>query len=195
MDEIWKPIDGYEGKYEVSNMGRIKSLPREAWNGHGIMVLRERILRPGINSKGYESVNLYIKNKRENVLIHQVVAKTFIPNPEGKPCVDHINTIRRDNRVENLRWCTQKENCNNYVTKIKLSHSIRGENHPMWGKKGADNPHSRTVAQFTKGGQLIKTYPSALDAAKAMNVQRGAIYRAISGFRRYCRGYIWRYES
>lgn len=194
-EEIWRPIDGYEGRYEVSSIGRIKSLSRKSWNGHGIMILRERILAPGINSRGYETVNLYINGKRNNVLVHQIVAKTFIPNPEGKPCIDHINTNRRDNHIKNLRWCTQAENCNNILSRKKISEANRGEKHPMWGKRGADNPFSHPVSQFTKDGVYIKTFPSVLDAAKEINAGRHLIYRVLCGARKSCRGFMWRYES
>lgn len=98
MKEVWRKIDNFE--YEISNLGNVKSLRNNI------------ILKPDIRS-GYYSVNLYNQGKRNRQLIHRLVATYFLPNPENKPQVDHINTVRLDNRVENLRWVTAKENINN----------------------------------------------------------------------------------
>jgi hypothetical protein len=106
--EIWKDIEGYEGLYQVSNEGRVKSLRNN------------KILKPYTN-RGYEYVVFSVDNKRITKKAHRLVAEAFIQNPQNKPCVDHINTITTDNRVENLRWCTPKENSNNELT---IEHSL-----------------------------------------------------------------------
>jgi hypothetical protein len=96
--EIWKPIPGYEGLYEVSNEGRIKTLRNK------------RILKPNINSTGYEQVCFCVNGEAHTVQVHRIVAGVFCEKPAGKNIVDHINAIPTDNRAENLRWVTQKEN-------------------------------------------------------------------------------------
>jgi hypothetical protein len=100
-NEIWKPIDGYDELYKISNFGRVWSVVRRGGGG----CFKKLIL----NSTGYYMVALDKKGASHHS-IHRLLALAFIPNPENKPCVDHINRIRTDNRLENLRWVTYKEN-------------------------------------------------------------------------------------
>lgn len=121
MNEIWKDVVGYEGKYQVSNYGRVKLLDYRQTG-------QERLIRPGVNKYGYLEVTLYKDNKSKTHRIHRLVAQAFIPNPGNKPCIDHINTIRADNRADNLRWVTHKENSNNPLTKERFKISNAGRN-------------------------------------------------------------------
>ncbi|WP_394897654.1 NUMOD4 domain-containing protein [Clostridium butyricum] len=123
-NEIWKDIAGYEGLYQVSNLGRVKSLPREKWNGKSFQKLNEKILKVVVNKSGYVQVALCKKSKYKNLYVHRLVARAFIDNPENKKEVDHINTIRNDNRVENLRWVTPKENNNNELTIVNRGKKV-----------------------------------------------------------------------
>lgn len=105
MEEIWKDILGYEGNYQVSSLGNVKNIKNE------------RILKGRLDKYGYYRVILCKKGMRyKNFQIHRLVAMAFIKNPNDKPQVDHINTIRIDNRVENLRWVTYRENNLNPIT-------------------------------------------------------------------------------
>lgn len=120
--EIWKDIEGFEGLYQVSNMGRVRSLDRyiKGFN-HGkehIRLIKGQILANQTETHGYSQVQLHYgdRNKVKSVLVHKLVARAFIPNPENKPCVDHISTVKTDNRVENLRWVSYKENANNPIS-------------------------------------------------------------------------------
>ena len=106
--EIWKEIKGYEGLYEVSSEGRVRNLIKGNY-----LSLK--------NLNGYQRVGLCIHHKQKWFFVHRLVAQTFIPNPEEKPEVDHINCDRCDNRVENLRWVTSKENNNNPITRKNKS--------------------------------------------------------------------------
>lgn len=121
MTEIWKQIEEYP-QYMISNMGRVKSLGcyRKGKN-NSIRYFSERILKPDIQPNGYLKIGIWNENGYKKYFVHRLVSMHFIPNPENKPCVDHINTDRTDNRVENLRWCTQSENLNNPITKQKMS--------------------------------------------------------------------------
>lgn len=132
MNEVWKSIDGYEN-YMISNLGRVKSLN---YNHTG----EERVLRCGANKDGYHIVGLYKNGKRRMFRVNRLVAQTFIPNPENKPRVDHINTIRTDNRVDNLRWVTDTENSNNPITKQNMSTSRIG-NQNAKGNKSTKGLH------------------------------------------------------
>lgn len=100
-NEIWEYVDSVDNLYMVSNLGRVKSFSRDKVNGH--------IISPS-NINGYDLVVVSINTKRHCYKVHRWVAQAFIPNIDNKPFVNHINSIRNDNRVENLEWCTQKEN-------------------------------------------------------------------------------------
>lgn len=130
-NEIWKPIKGYEGLYEVSNLGRVKSLERVRPNmSKGLY--KERILKNQISRGGYHKVAL-LRNEGKMKLysVHRLVAEAFIPNPFNKPCIDHINTIKTDNSIENLRWATWKENINNPLTLAYKSELSKGGRNAM----------------------------------------------------------------
>ena len=119
--EIWKEIKGYEGLYEVSSEGRVRSLDRYTFDGRwGNRFYKGHYLKPIIQN-GYVYVVLSKGcNNQNRIPVHRLVAQAFYSNPDNLPCVDHINTVRDDNRVENLRWCTYKENSNNPLTLSKL---------------------------------------------------------------------------
>lgn len=126
--EEWRAIPGYEGLYEVSSLGRVKSIGRYISYRHGLRWHKPHI-RAITTYCGYNYVNLCVsdnKNREEKrFLVHRLVAEAFIPNPENKKCVDHINTIRTDNRVENLRWVTHLENQKNPITAKRLAEPAR----------------------------------------------------------------------
>ena len=106
MTEIWKNIEGYEGKYQVSNLGQVKS-----------MIGQEKVLHPKKHRNGHLQIGLHKDKKRTTMYIHRLVAQAFIPNPDNLPCVNHKDENPNNNNVDNLEWCTQKYNCN-YGTRV-----------------------------------------------------------------------------
>lgn len=131
MVEIWKDIKGYEGVYQVSNIGRVKRLKRSfdcATAYGGRVTLKELILKPRYDSKvrglkhGYFRVSL----KGKNFCIHRLVAESFIPNPDNKPYVDHIDTNIENNKASNLKWVTALENNRNILSRKKKSILLKG---------------------------------------------------------------------
>ncbi len=121
-NEIWKDIDGYEGRYQISSIGRIRGLV----NTRGNPLSEPKILKPRIQRKGYLEVCLKIQQKRKMFKIHRLVAAAFLPNPMNKPQVNHINGIKTDNRAQNLEWATPSEN---------MQHAFEnGLNIPAWGE-------------------------------------------------------------
>ena len=117
MIEEWRNIEGYEGLYEISNLGRVRSLDRIVVYSNGRKYFyKGEILKLKVDKYGYNIISFCKNGKHKTYTIHRLVASAFIPNTENKSCIDHINTIKTDNRVENLRWVTNKENMNNPLT-------------------------------------------------------------------------------
>lgn len=124
--EIWKDIDGYEGLYQVSNLGRIKSFVK--WDVYNKYHYEERILKPFKNNKGYLEISLVKDKTRSNKFIHRLVANAFIPKIQGKNIVNHKDFNPLNNNVENLEWVTQKENTIYSVENMKHRKSITHSN-------------------------------------------------------------------
>ena len=115
MEEIWKDIKNYEGVYQVSNLGNIRSLSRNIIQGHFsenkyFRSVRYRIIKPAINRCGYKTVSLCYNGKKKTKSIHRIVAEAFIPNLNKLPVINHIDGDKTNNKVENLEWCTYKHN-------------------------------------------------------------------------------------
>ena len=171
--EIWKDIDGYEGLYQVSNKGRIKSL-------YSVTNNEERIIKQQTNHNGYNTVYLSINGKRRKFVVHRLVAMMFIPNIENKPCVDHINTIRNDNNVENLRWVTHKENCNNELTKEHMA-KARGRGYTTKKKGYVTSDEIRVKISRSMGGHRIlcvttgEIFETVSEASRKYNVATSKI--------------------
>lgn len=130
MAEVWGDIVGWEGYYQVSNLGRVKSLPRK-YKLFGVRdhTSKERILKPSLNPDGYRIVSFNLDDRSEYYSVSRLVAKAFIPNPDNLPCVNHKNRIRHDNRVENLEWCTHKYNTDYAVEHGGFLTMPRGTDH------------------------------------------------------------------
>lgn len=184
--EIWKDIENYEGKYQVSNLGRIKSLERDAFNQNGTVNhhIEEKILVPIVNNGGYLYVNLYKNGKMKNMLVHRLVAMAFIPNPENKPQVNHLDEVKTNNVVENLEWCSAQENAN-YGT--RTARVVQNNKYPKLG----DSPIAKSV--FCE--ELNKTFDCITSAGKELGVNSVSISQVCKGKRKTAGGFHWRYAD
>lgn len=175
MNEIWKTIEDYPN-YMISNMGNVKAIKWHRGN-------KEKEIKPYTTYKGYLRLGLCKNGKRKQFQIHRLVAQAFIPNPENKPYIDHINTDRTDNRVENLRWVTNKENCNNPISKKHYSN-------------GNKNKTNIPILQFDKNMNFIKKWKSLADAETSLGIKnRLSEYCSEKYGRKTAGGFIWRYEK
>ena len=194
MEEVWKPIKGYEEFYEVSNAGRIRSKDRKMVLSDGKRnweyIKKGRILKPVTRQHGYLGVMLYGKGGQKTrgfktFSVHRLVAEAFIPNPNGLPEVNHIDEDKTNNRVENLQWVSHIDNTN-YGTAIKRRI-----------EKAINGIQSRSIEQYTKDGTLVAEYPSIAEAERQTGFAKANICRCAQGNQKYSHayGYVWRYAN
>lgn len=174
MEDFWKDIEGFEGLYQISNLGRVKSLSRMKKSKHGTMyMIKEKFLIHRKDKYGYFKLILSNNGKQFNKFSHRLVAESFIPNINNKPCVNHIDGNKQNNSVENLEWCTNKENTQ-HALKTGLLNPVSGENHFKTNLTALD------VKEIKK---LIANGASNNKIAKKFNVHRNTITKIKIGAR------------
>ena len=174
MTEIWLPIEGYENLYEVSNLGRVRRLESFVTNKNGVkQKVPGKILKPG-TARGYLTVNLSKNGIVRTCSIHRLVSTAFIPNSDKKFQVNHLDEDKTNNTVENLEWCTAKENVN-YGTRNK-----------------------RTAEKLQKPVlcvELNQIFPSLTEAAKQLHLNVGNLGSVLTGRYKTTGGYHWKYAE
>ena len=163
MAERWMPINGFEGLYEVSNYGRVKSLNRIIMNKGGLYRKRELILKQRSHKGRHLMVVLCKEGRTYPKLVHRLVAEAFIQNPYNKPVVDHIDTNPQNNHVDNLRWVTIQENCLNPLTREHNSSSKMG--HKYYGRPLTDEERAK-ISMANKGRKLTEEQRERLSIAR-----------------------------
>lgn len=173
MEEIWKPIIGHEGRYEISNHGRVKSLARIGKCGrYKTAYFKELIMKPGlsgINGFKYYTANLRDNGQDRRIKVHRLVAIHFIDNPDNKPWINHKDLDKLNNHVDNLEWCTAKEN---------MQHA-----YDMGAKKkmfGSDNGESKLILDTQTGIY----YDCVKDVAIAYNKNYSTLKSQLNGNRK-----------
>lgn len=185
LNEVWKDIKGYEGLYQVSNFGRVKSVVKilPHYKG-GTRITKERILSIYINNYGYYQVGLKVNACEKMFLVHRLVAEAFIPNPNNYPCVNHKSEVKTDNRVENLEWCDYQYN-SNYGTRNQRISLIKREYHPK----------AKAIKQFDLDENLIREWKSINEVKRENNYDTSAISRCCKGKYKTAYGYVWKYKE
>lgn len=169
--EIWLDVVGYEGYYQVSNMGRVKSLERKVWNkGRGCYVtISERILKAGKSNTGYMLVNLWKDGVRKNHWLHQLVCEAFCENPHGYKEVNHIDQNKENNCANNLEFCSRQYNM--------------------------EYSHAKAVIGIDKITGLIVEYKSAKEAGKVLGINNSNIVKCCKGKYKSVGGFQWYYSN
>lgn len=183
--EIWKDIKGYEGKYQVSNYGRVKSLWIEHNTFNGIKkIQREKILLQKKDNLGYISYGLFKNGKSKRLRAHKLVVEAFIGTIPKDMAVNHINGIKTDNRIDNLEICT-------------FSHNIReafrlGINKRRFGKL---NHRSKKINQLDLNNNVINTFYGCYEAERETKIGSSSIYRCLIGKQKQAGDYRWEYAK
>lgn len=169
MDEEWKDIQGYEGLYQVSNQGRVRSLDRKMKCSDSTRFYKGKILKPSLNAQGYLFIYLSNKGITKEYRINRLVAEAFLPNPNNYPVVNHIDKNRTNNKVDNLEWCTIEYN-NRYST-------------------------AKHIEQYDTSGNFVTEWEAISDASRELQINLSNIAQCCMGKRRTAGGYIWKYKE
>jgi hypothetical protein len=200
MEEVWKDIEGFEGRYQVSNLGNVKSL---RYGGR----YEVRNLVPKVNNKGYEWVELWKDRKRSCRQIHRLVATAFIPNPDPEryTIINHKDENPRNNRVNNLEWCDYKYNSKYFLDRHRIefgetiSKALKGKakinRYRIRTKYGVYGPykHKQSVAQIDKNGNVVKVWDCLSQIVREENKSQWSITQCCEGKRKTAYGYTWRF--
>lgn len=184
MIEIWKEIKGFEKLYEVSTFGRIKRLPKKVHNNglknkNKYFISKEKIIKTSNISKGYKGVTLTKDKKRYPKKVHRLVAEAFIPNPENKSQVNHKDGNKANNKIDNLEWCTNKENVI-HAYKLGLNSILK-----------LTEAKKKPIILINDKNNKIKEYNSIKEAAQELNLYNSNISKVCNGKLKHTGGYAF----
>ena len=186
--ELWANCPGYDGLYEVSSLGRFRSVDRYVDGHWGKRKLFGKILSPGFNAGGYKGVNLCSLGRCRFTIVHRMVALAFVENPRNMPWVNHIDGDKKNNAASNLEWCSPSENA---------LHSFRvlGRSGSNAGKIGGVTTNSKSVIVKSANDSVMSFYSGAA-AARHLGVYQSAVYRCLVGDRKDINGnYVYRHST
>ena len=189
MREEWRPVEGWEGLYEVSNMNRVKSVERTVWDNRGYYkIVAERFLKPGKNRSGYLYVALWKDGKAKYYLVHRLVATAFCENPEGYTEVNHIDEDKTNNCADNLEWCSRSYNLtyNGRAKKVGKKSAEKLTNHPKT---------SKPIIGIDVRTGLIVEFASVHEAEREIGIHHSNIIKCCKGKANSCGGFYWMYAN
>jgi hypothetical protein len=188
--EIWKDIAGYEKFYQVSNLGRVRSLDRVIISKDGKRrFFKGKVLIPNVNNSGYLFVNL-LNGCRKNMLIHRLVLIAFKKNQNNLPEGNHKDGNKLNCCSDNLEWCTHQENIDHLTNELKFDRTTINSD-----KTGSYNWNSKSVNQLTINGELIANYGSTTEAFRETGVDFSSIQKVCLGKRKSAGGFKWEYKD
>lgn len=191
-NEIWKSMPNYEGLYEVSNFGRVRAVERVISGRQ----YPERLLSPSPDKNGYIRVRLCRARDIKRVLVHRIVAFAFIPNPDNKPYIDHIDGSRNNNKAENLHWVTHKENLNNPITKQRFRVSNRANKFTEVARQKSKEVVQKGVLMLDKNtSEILASFQSISEAYKATGIAISSISAVCNNKRNSAGGFRWRFNQ
>lgn len=170
-NEIWKDVNGYEGLYQVSSLGNVKS------------VRNDRVLKPCIHKLGYASVMLYKNNRPKRYNIHRLVATAFLDNNNHYDLVNHIDENKSNNKVDNLEWCSREYNMRFGTARRRMSE-----------KRGHEARNKKSVLQIDDTGTVIKVFESITQAAREIGTSRTSISQSCNR-RKKVNNFYWSYST
>lgn len=185
MVEIWKDIEGYEGLYKISNLGNVESIELKYINSLGYEVTKNGCFLSKHFTKKYYQISLYKNGKSNRFYLHRLIALAFIPNPENKPCINHINGIKTDNRIENLEWCTYSEN-NIHALKTGLS---------KLPDEFINHSRSKKITQYDLNGKFICNFDSLSEAYKITGIHISTISLCVNNKIENIKGFIFKFTK
>jgi hypothetical protein len=193
MQEIWKDIAGYEGLYQVSNLGNVRNVN---WRGSGVA----RSLRPKLTRDGYRVVRLCMSGKRKECFVHRLVAGAFLPNPGDLPIVNHKDENRENNAASNLEWCDHSYNMrysmNLHPERQELQKRVRDKTFDDCDtRKGPYKRKTPVIQRSIETGEIVAVWSSLYEAAIKNKWHGSLIKRCCEGEHKTAYGYIWRYAS
>lgn len=189
MEEIWKDVKNYEGLYQVSNLGRVKSLGNNRSR-------KEKILKPHTTKAGYLMVGLYKNGKGKDFLLHRIVAMEFIPNPNNYPQCNHLDENKKNNCVENLEWCTAKFNINYGTRNEKMAAALKGRKRPEETVKKISAALSKPLLQIDPlTNKIIKEWESATEVKEKLGLNNRHISECCNGKLKSSGGFKWSYKT
>ena len=186
-NEVWKPVVGYEGFYEVSDCGRVRSVEHVIIRKNGATrPIRSKFIHVTTMPNRYLQVMLYKDKKHKHAYIHRLVAEAFIPNPMNLTEINHKDENQQNNHADNLEWCDRKYNVNYGTAKDRM---IATQIENGYG--------SKTVLQYDLSGKFIKEYPSIAEAARSVGTRQNYISKCCSGYSTYTqvKGFQWKLKG
>ena len=182
MNEIWKDIPNYEGIYQVSSMGEIRSCDRIDGRGHNI---KGKILVQAPDKKGYKRISLFKDGIYHKLLVHRIVACSFLGENKNLD-INHKDGNTSNNILSNLEWCTRSEN-------LRHSYKVLGRSGVNKGRFNERNKSSKPISMYNLNGEYIRTFSCSREASRVLNIDQGSISKAANGIRNKAGGYKWKY--
>ena len=188
MEEIWKTVNEWD-LYEISNLGRVRSKDRLTRNNKGVFVKKGKLLKPIQNNMGYERVWFRQGGKSKHFFVHRLVAMQFVPNPQNKPCVNHIDNNPLNNKFDNLEWCTKQENTD---WMAKQGRNKRTEQWLQRLHESQKATYKPVTAKNIETGEIL--HFDKINAVKELGFSAGNVCVSCKNGGIY-RGYKWQYEE